>query len=92
MFSHLSSGNFYGLAKERVEELVGSCKNLGVAEEDIFCLDDFEDNPNELWPGKLVAEAVKSYISKLDAKTIFTFDRQGVSCHLNHIAAFKGAR
>ena len=60
--------------------------------EDIFCINDFNDDPCEVWPTESVALTIQAYIKKVNAAAVFTFDKRGVSGHLNHIAAYSGAK
>jgi len=60
--------------------------------QDIYCLDEFQDDPNQLWTTTAVAEVIKIHVLKVNASVIFTFDNCGVSGHLNHIATNAGAK
>lgn len=85
-------GNFYGLAEQRIKEFRASCENLGISQENIICLDSFEDDPKVLWQKQAVAQVIADYTDRLNCATIFTFDQFGISGHLNHISTFTGVK
>ncbi|KAJ3044731.1 hypothetical protein HDV00_001135 [Rhizophlyctis rosea] len=90
----LSSGNNYGLGAVRKQELLGSCKTLGIAEGHCVVLDvpDLQDNPKLWWQEAKVAEIGQEYIDKWNIDAIITFDSGGVSGHINHRSVHSGIR
>ena len=80
------------MANKRVNEFVASCKNLGVLQQNIHCLDSFQDNPKLHWNKEKVAKVVQEYIQKANCSVVYTFDKFGVSGHTNHISTFNGVR
>lgn len=89
-FLCLSSGNYDGLGKVRIEELHSVARRLKAASCDVLENPKLRDGPH-MWKALDVSEAVERYLSdrtKVDA--IFTFDSHGISGHPNHISTFKG--
>uniref|UniRef100_H2YEQ2 N-acetylglucosaminylphosphatidylinositol deacetylase n=1 Tax=Ciona savignyi TaxID=51511 RepID=H2YEQ2_CIOSA len=82
----LSTGNYYGKGVVRSKEFHESCAKLGLEQSNVYCLNDFEDGPNEEWNPKLVSKTLKIYLQKTRSKCLFTFDQHGISGHPNHIA------
>ncbi|KAI9140840.1 putative deacetylase LmbE-like domain-containing protein [Paraphysoderma sedebokerense] len=84
----LSIGNHESLGPVRRKELVASCKELGIHENDVFVVDhpELQDNPKTLWSASLTSRMIEEYVQKLNIDCIITFDHGGVSGHLNHIS------
>lgn len=98
----LSSGNYYGDGKKRVQELNDACKCLLK-----FCLKSQEnfqkqifiwqifndekliDSPSHTWPAEYIENIVKDYIQKNQITKLITFDHYGISGHKNHIAIYE---
>lgn len=47
-----------------------------------------QDNPQAQWPVPVIAKLLHHHIESLDVDTLVTFDRGGVSAHVNHSAVF----
>lgn len=50
----------------------------------------FEDSQNSVWDSKAVADTLHLYIKKLNIDSIITFDKDGISGHLNHKSIYHG--
>lgn len=90
----LSSGNFNNQGKVRQQELIESCRLLGIRENNVFILDrrDLSDDPSLLWEKTLIAKLMAEYVKEYYIDLIFTFDEYGVSGHLNHQSVYYGCR
>lgn len=90
----LSSGDFYGLGKCRVAELVRCCGALGIAESRVVVVEhpQLQDGMDVEWPTELVAEQVERYVAAHELELVITFDRRGVSGHCNHCDVYRGVR
>lgn len=82
----LSTGNSQGLGPIREKELQGSCHKLGVPSSQCLCLNltDLQDNPKRWWPKGNISEIVEKYIERFKIDLLITFDRGGISGHINH--------
>ncbi|GAA99582.1 uncharacterized protein L969DRAFT_16885 [Mixia osmundae IAM 14324] len=89
----MSSGNHYGLGAQRRIELKGSCKALGIAEQncDVLNTTDIQDDPTYWWPEERLVELIKDHVARWNIDTIVTFDSGGVSGHINHRAVSAAA-
>jgi N-acetylglucosaminylphosphatidylinositol deacetylase len=82
----LSTGNYDGLGALRSKELEASCQVLGVS-----CTVDDTLQDGEQWDPKAVSDVIDKFVvSKWDA--ILTFDKFGISGHLNHRNVHAGVR
>lgn len=90
----LSTGNAYGLGRQRREELVAACKVLGVGAGHVIIVDrpDLQDGCRESWREGHVADEVAAAVGGDDVGTILTFDAGGVSGHPNHRDTSRGVR
>ncbi|KAJ9476854.1 N-acetylglucosaminyl-phosphatidylinositol de-N-acetylase [Pseudozyma hubeiensis] len=92
----LSTGNAAGLGMERTEELFASYDQLGVPASRVKYLDDarLQDSMEAVWPNERISSVVAKHIDSLSTPVdaIITFDRRGISEHLNHIATYNGTR
>lgn len=94
----LSTGNAQGRGSQRAEELFASYSTLGLPAARVKYLDDvrLQDSMDAVWPNEHVAAVVAKHIEELEATrpvdALITFDKRGVSGHLNHIAAYNGTR
>ncbi|KAE8417107.1 putative deacetylase LmbE-like domain-containing protein [Aspergillus pseudocaelatus] len=84
----LSSGNYEGIGDIRHTELQRSCAELGIGPKRCVNLDHYElqDNPQKWWRENLIEELVGQYVIKWKIDLIITFDKGGISCHVNHRA------
>jgi N-acetylglucosaminylphosphatidylinositol deacetylase len=82
----LSNGNADGKGKIREQELNKACKYLGFSE--IFVVDDprIPDGMDKLWEVEVLKEIIKQRLAQHNYNGIITFDKKGVSSHLNHIS------
>ncbi|ORZ09219.1 putative deacetylase LmbE-like domain-containing protein [Absidia repens] len=90
----LSTGNADGLGNIRKKELVRSCQKFDISSTHVKSLDhsELQDGMKNNWSPSLIAGIVADYVKKHKIDTIITFDDQGVSGHVNHGAAFYGAK
>ncbi|KAH3853283.1 N-acetylglucosaminyl-phosphatidylinositol de-N-acetylase-like [Dreissena polymorpha] len=90
----LSKGNFYNQGELRKKELLVSCGKLGIPQSNVTIIEDerFQDGPENVWSIDGIVERVSGVIKRIGAKSVITFDGQGVSSHPNHVALFKAAR
>ena len=65
---------------------------MGIQDEDIFCLEEFNDHPYHSTSTKLLAQVIKRIVLKVGASAVLTFDDGGISGHFDHLAACKGVR
>jgi N-acetylglucosaminylphosphatidylinositol deacetylase len=86
----LSTGNYYGLGKERTNELKSSCKFLGI---ECTVIDEPKlQDGNGRWDAPVVSDAISEFMKGKDFDAILTFDRYGVSGHWNHCDVHTGIR
>lgn len=74
----------------RKNELYESCKSLGILEGNIFVHNHelMPDSMTEKWPPEIVAHQILNHVVTFDIDTIITFDKEGVSHHLNHCSLY----
>ncbi|KAK3369433.1 putative deacetylase LmbE-like domain-containing protein [Lasiosphaeria ovina] len=84
----MSTGNNYGIGETRRQELLGSCKALGILEKRCVALDNaaLQDSPTVWWDTALIESIVDKHVKKWEIDAIITFDEGGVSGHINHRA------
>jgi N-acetylglucosaminylphosphatidylinositol deacetylase len=82
----LSTGNSLGLGPIREKELKGSCQKFGIDSSRCLSLNltDLQDDPHRWWPRGNISEIVEKYIKQFHIDLLITFDRGGISGHLNH--------
>ena len=82
----LSTGNSNGLGPIRENEVKQSCQRLNIDISRCLSLNltDLQDNPYRWWPKRNISEIVQNYIEQFDIDLLITFDRGGISGHLNH--------
>lgn len=87
----LSKGNYYNQGSLRKEELLNSCDVLGIPASKISILDrkSLPDDPKAPWSISLVSSLILKHIQRNSINLVLTFDGQGVSGHVNHIAIHK---
>jgi len=95
----LSTGNAEGRGMQRAEELFASYNVLGLPASRVKYLDDprLQDSMDTVWPNEYISSLVGEQIDSLSRTAhpidaLITFDRQGISSHPNHIAAYHGTR
>ncbi|XP_026755013.1 N-acetylglucosaminyl-phosphatidylinositol de-N-acetylase [Galleria mellonella] len=86
----LSNGNYEGKGNIRRLELWSACEELGLPDRNICLINDtrLQDDPKAQWPVPVIAKLIQHELEKLDVDTLVTFDRGGVSSHVNHSAVF----
>lgn len=82
----LSEGNYYGKGRVRRMEMKNLCKSLKVRHI-VFNLDDNGD-----WDPVLICKLLKLVYHAYNFERIYTFDKDGVSGHKNHVSCFEGAK
>lgn len=84
----MSTGNNYGKGETRTQELIESCKALGIYFQRCIAIDhpDLQDNPTRWWNTDLIENFVHEHVRKWEVDAIITFDEGGVSGHINHRA------
>ncbi|KAJ1834646.1 hypothetical protein LPJ63_001777 [Coemansia sp. RSA 2711] len=90
----LSKGDHDGHGDVRKKELIKAAVSFGLTPDSVIIVDDpnLPDDPKKAWNVALVAKTVEAVVAAGDVDTVFTFDRQGVSGHPNHIAAYMGVK
>lgn len=90
----LSSGDAYGLGTQRTEELYASYETLGLPYTTVKRLNDarLQDSMEALWPADHISSVISSHIKTHPVEALITFDKRGVSDHLNHMATYNGTR
>jgi len=89
-----SRGNHVGLGDIRSRELYGSCRILNIPKERCISLDlpNIQDNPKIWWPEKQLIPIINEYINKWSIEVLVSFDKQGVSGHINHKSVASAVR
>ncbi|CAF2967175.1 unnamed protein product [Rotaria sp. Silwood2] len=82
----ISTGNSNGLGPIREKELKESCQRLNIDLSRCISLNltNLQDNQHRWWPKENISELVEIYIKKYNIDLLITFDRDGISGHLNH--------
>ncbi|KAJ1718377.1 hypothetical protein LPJ61_006661, partial [Coemansia biformis] len=90
----LTKGDHDGMGDVRKKELVKAAVSYGMTPDSVIIVDDpnLPDDPKKAWNIALVAKTVEAVVVAGDVDAVFTFDRQGVSGHQNHIAAYMGVK
>jgi N-acetylglucosaminylphosphatidylinositol deacetylase len=89
-----SRGNHVGLGETRAMELHGSCRVLNIPKERCISLDlpNIQDNPKVWWSEQQLIPIINEYINQWSINALVSFDKQGVSGHLNHRAVASAVR
>ncbi|CAD8151799.1 unnamed protein product [Paramecium octaurelia] len=85
----LSNGNANKIGKIRESELEKCCQYLKIKKLTIINDGDLQDSMTATWPIEKIQKIVQKYIDENNIKGIITFDKHGISGHLNHIACYK---
>lgn len=82
----LSTGNSRGLGPIREKELLESCQILQIDRDRCIILNrtDLQDNPSQWWPKDNISLIIDHYIRRFQIDLVITFDRGGISGHVNH--------
>jgi len=96
----LSTGNYDGKGSVRVKELRDAAESLKI--ERVSCVDNelLQDSQSITWPSAVVCNEIEKFLGSLfegqpgifTSVDVVTFDRWGVSGHVNHISTFEGVR
>lgn len=86
----LSKGDHYGMGKIRKNELYEACQVLGVNESCIVLQSHslLPDSITKKWPVELIANMILDHVERYSIDTLITFDKHGVSQHLNHCSIY----
>lgn len=78
------------MGKTRKQELYNSCKVLGVDESNVIVYNhsDLPDQMSTKWPIEVVAKLISKEIETYNINTLVSFDKHGVSYHLNHSSIY----
>lgn len=78
------------MGKTRKKELYKSCKVLGIDESNVFVHNhsDLPDQMGAKWPIEVVANLILKEIEAYNINTLISFDKHGVSYHLNHSSIY----
>ena len=81
-----STGNSESLGPIREKELNQSCQQLQIDLSRCLCLNltGLQDNPHQWWPKENISSIVHQYVHKNQIDLLITFDRRGISGHVNH--------
>lgn len=84
------SGQNYGYGNIRKNELFASCKILGIDESSITIIKHslLPDSMARVWPAELIAGLISNQVEMYDIDTVITFDKGGVSKHVNHTSIY----
>lgn len=78
------------MGKTRKKELFQSCRMLGI-EDSYITVYNHTNLPDEMeakWPIELVAKLILNHVETFSIDTLVTFDKHGVSYHLNHCSIY----
>ncbi|KAJ3652086.1 hypothetical protein Zmor_018082 [Zophobas morio] len=86
----LSTGNNYGMGRTRKKELYKACQVLGIDEGSIVVYNhsNMPDQMGVMWPIELVSKLILNQIETYSINTLITFDKHGVSNHMNHCSIY----
>ncbi|CAD8067364.1 unnamed protein product [Paramecium primaurelia] len=85
----LSKGNANKMGKIREVELEKCSKYLKIKKLTIINDKDLQDSMSVMWPIEKIQKIVEEYIDENNIKGVITFDKKGISGHLNHIACYE---
>lgn len=76
--------------KVRKKELYDACKVLGIDEGCIMIYNHtlMPDSISDKWPAELLGQLILHQVEMYDIDTLITFDKHGVSRHLNHCSIY----
>lgn len=78
------------MGKTRKNELYKACHTLGIDKDRVLVYNHthLPDAIEARWPIEIVSRLISNQIEALDIDTIVTFDKHGVSYHLNHCSIY----
>ena len=84
------AGNNYGMGRTRKKELYKACQVLGIDEGSIVVYNhsNMPDQMGVMWPIELVSKLILNQIETYSINTLITFDKHGVSNHMNHCSIY----
>mmetsp|Transcript_5727 Transcript_5727/g.6248 ORF Transcript_5727/g.6248 Transcript_5727/m.6248 type:complete len:220 (+) Transcript_5727:6-665(+) len=90
----LSTGNYEGLGKTRMEELNKCAEVFNIPSRNVSIIDHqmLQDGMETHWPLDVIEGVVFDHIKSNEYNKIFIFDEYGISGHPNHIAASLGSQ
>ena len=88
----LTKGDYNGEGSQRKQELVKSCKILGIQNVTVLDNDMIYDDPDVMWSDGLVSDLLFKHIRTNKINSVMTFDNYGVSGHKNHISIYRGLK
>jgi len=88
-----SYGNSEQLGWTRKQELWDSCRILRVPDENVTIInhDCLQDGQKIVWPINPIVAHIQGFVSANGIDMVVTFDKTGVSGHINHIAVNSAA-
>ena len=87
----MSTGNYDGLGKLRIEEFNNVAQTLGMKDYKIIDHPQMQDHLYKPWNISVVESYLKDYLdNNPDIGTIISFDEKGVTKHPNHMSVHKG--
>ncbi|XP_033904018.1 N-acetylglucosaminyl-phosphatidylinositol de-N-acetylase-like [Acipenser ruthenus] len=90
----LSAGNYYNQGEIRKKELLKSCGVLGIPAAHLTVIDcsELPDHPRVQWDTDLVSTLILKQVEASAINLVLTFDKSGVSGHVNHITLYRSLR
>ncbi|PVU98510.1 hypothetical protein BB560_005655 [Smittium megazygosporum] len=89
-----STGNAMGMGNVRRKELTRAVAKFGIPPENLIMIDDpaFPDDNKQAWDPVLMSKTLEAIVLASKTDIVFTFDKQGVSGHPNHISLYIGIK
>ncbi|KAB0791039.1 hypothetical protein PPYR_02839 [Photinus pyralis] len=86
----LSTGANYGMGRTRKRELYDACDILGIEHGHIIIRNhsNLPDAQGARWPTELLSRMILDQIERYDIDTLVTFDKYGISRHINHCSIY----
>jgi N-acetylglucosaminylphosphatidylinositol deacetylase len=89
----MTNGNFYGKGDLRATELESSCQTL-ISNKNLIDLklvneSQLPDHPKYEWNKNLCTKIINDYVKSNSIDMIVSFDKDGISSHLNHCFLYK---
>ena len=84
-----SNGNYYGIGKQRTEELEECCRVLDIKKVSVIEDNRLEDMPNQWWDQSLVRQYIIDFVENHGIDCVISFDDYGISGHINHRVLYR---